>query len=109
MRLLELQNERDSVAACSAAGRAVGDENLRGWAALLPLDAPAFLEGLKQSGVPVLRGSIGALALGSLSQLWSAGRSLEDALTRHADLGRELREKTASVESPAAGSAWKLP
>src|SRR5256885_10737198 len=109
MRLLELENERGSVAACAAAGRAVADENLRGWAALLPLDATALLEGLKQSGVPVLRGSIHALALGSLAQLWSAGRSLEDALLKHAGLARELREKAANVESPAAASAWKLP
>jgi dihydropteroate synthase len=109
VRLLELQNERDSVAACTAAGRAVADENLRGWAALLPLEATSLLEGLKQSGVPVLRGSIAALALGSLSQLWSAGRSLEAALTKHQALARELRERAANVEAPAAASAWKLP
>jgi dihydropteroate synthase len=110
MRLMELQNERDSVAACTAAGRAVADENLRGWAAMLPLDAKAvLLEGLQQSGLLVLRGNIGALVLGSLAQLWSAARSLEDSLPNHAALARELREKAASVESPAAASAWKLP
>ena len=109
MRLVELRNERDSVAACSAVGRAVADENLRGWGAILPLEATSFLQALQESGVAVLRGSGRALALGSLSQLWNAGRSLEDALTRHADLARELREKAAGIESPAAGSAWKLP
>jgi dihydropteroate synthase len=108
MRLLELQNERDSVAACTAAGRAVADENLRGWAALLPLEA-SLLEGLKHSGLAVLRGSLGALALGSLSQLWGAARSLEDALTKHQPILRELRERAANVEAPAAASAWKLP
>jgi len=108
VRLLELQNERDSVAACTVAGRAVADENLRGWVALLPLDA-SLLEGLKQSGLTVLRGSLGALALGSLAQLWGAARSLENSLTRHQPLLRELRERAANVEAPAAASAWKLP
>ncbi|HEX4385338.1 MAG TPA: dihydropteroate synthase [Myxococcales bacterium] len=108
MRLMELQNERDSVAACSAAGRAVADENLRGWAALLPLEN-ALLEGLKHSGLAVLRGSSGALALGSLSQIWGAARSLEEAMPKQQALLRDLRERAANVEAPADGSAWKLP
>ena len=108
MRLMELQNERDSVAACGAAGRVVADENLRGWAALLPLEN-ALLEGLKHSGLTVLRGSIGALALGSLSQIWGAARSLEDAMPRQQAVLRDLRERAANVEAPAEASAWKLP
>jgi dihydropteroate synthase len=105
VRLIELQDETDSVAACNAAGRAVADENLRGWAALLPLDAKALLEGLREAHVPVLRGSLRALALGSLSQIWHAARSLSDSLP----LAKELMERAANAESPAAGSAWKLP
>ncbi len=69
LRLLELQDESDSRAACAVAGRSQADPNLRGWVALLP-PRPALLhEGLRQSGVPVLRGETGALTLGSLSQL----------------------------------------
>jgi dihydropteroate synthase len=105
---MELQNERDSLAACSAAGRAVADENLRGWAALLPLEA-ALLEGLKHSGLAVLRGSSAALALGSLSQIWGAARSLEEAMPKQQALLRDLRERAASVEAPADASSWKLP
>src|SRR5216683_7023253 len=71
MRLLELQNESDSLQACAAAGRAVADSNLRGWAALVPLEPVALSEGLRQSGLPVLEGARGALALGSIAQIWA--------------------------------------
>ena len=67
MRLLELQNESDSLQACAAAGRSVADGNLRGWAALLTGAEPALAEGLRQSGIVVLQGSRGALALGSIA------------------------------------------
>src|SRR6266850_4201811 len=77
MRLLELQTEADSRQACAAAGREVPDANLRGWAALIPEDALA--EGLRQSGLAVLQGTGGALALGNIAQIWLAARSLADA------------------------------
>ena len=108
-RLLELQRESDSLAACAAAGRQVRDPNLRGWAALLP-PRPALLhEGLRQSGIPVLRGDNGALALGSISQLWSAARSLADAAEdggARALLG-ELARRAGNVEAPT--QRWLLP
>jgi len=74
MRLLELQTEADSRQACAAAGREVPDANLRGWAALIPEGVLA--EGLRQSGLAVLQGTRGALALGSIAQIWLAARSL---------------------------------
>ena len=109
MRLIELQNESDSAQACHAAGRAVVDENLRGWAALLPLDPPVLAEGLKHGGLAVLRGSKQALAMGSLSQLWGAARSLADALEKPQSqaLARELMLRAAAVESPPR--AWQVP
>jgi dihydropteroate synthase len=111
MRLMELQNEADSLQACGAVGRAVGDGNLRGWAALVPADLPALAEGFKQSGLPVVTGAKGALALGSIGQLWLASRSLADALERNPGraAARELMRRAAAVESPAPGSAWMLP
>ena len=111
MRLLELQNEADSLQACAAIGREVADANLRGWSALLPDSAPALIEGLGQSGLPVLRGTRGALALGSTGQIWQAARSLAAALEGDAlhDAARELVRSAEQVESPAQGSSWKLP
>jgi dihydropteroate synthase len=109
MRLLELQSEPDARQACAAIGREVADTNLRGWAALLPDSLLA--EGFRQSGLLVLQGARGALALGSVTQIWLAARSLADALERQPlrEAARELMRRAANVESPAPGSAWKLP
>src|SRR5882672_365575 len=111
MRLIELQNEADSVQACRAIGRTVPDANLRGWAALVPAGLPALTEGLRQSGLPVLTGATGALALGSIGQIRLAARSLADALDREPLRGaaRDLLRRAESVESPAAASTWQLP
>ena len=110
MRLVELQGESDSVAACAGIGRGVRDPNLRGWAALLPPEPRALLEGLRQSGVAVLRGEEGALALGSLSQLWSAARSLADALEdgRARALAIDLQTRAGRVEA-FSRPPWLLP
>jgi len=109
LRLLELQDESDSRAACAAAGRPHADPNLRGWVALLPPRAALLHEGLRQSGVPVLRGETGALALGSLSQLWSSARSLADALEDGGAraLAADLARRAGHVE--AQRPPWRLP
>src|ERR1041384_6661393 len=99
VRLVELQNEKDSEMACAAIGKAVRDGNLRGWAAIVEL--PALADGLKHVGLTVLRGEKAALALGGLQQLWSAAR--------HFDGGGALQRRAAAVESPARASDWKLP
>ena len=111
VRILELQGEQDSLQSCRLIGRAVEDANLRGWAALVPSDALTVAEGLRHSGLNVLQGARGALALGSIAQLWSAARSIETALEREPAkrAARDLMERAAAVESPAPGSAWKLP
>jgi dihydropteroate synthase len=111
VRLLELQNESDSLQACRAIGRAVPDANLRGWAALVPADALTVAEGLRSSGLTVLRGATASLALGSIAQIWSAARSLESALEREpARAGAKmLMERSANVESPPPASVWRLP
>ena len=108
-RLVELQQESDAVAACAAVGRAVRDPNLRGWAALLPARSTLMQEGLRQSGVPVLGGETGALALGSVSQLWAAARSLADALAEPVAraMAAELARRAERVESPRP--PWRLP
>jgi dihydropteroate synthase len=107
--LIELQRESDSLAACAAAGRQVRDPNLRGWAALLPPRPALLQEGLRQSGIPVLRGEKGALALGSISQLWSAARSLADAVEDGGAraLATELARRAGNVEAPQ--QPWLLP
>src|SRR5439155_159431 len=68
-------------------------------------------EGLRQSGLSLLRGTRGTLALGSIAQIWLAAGSLADALEPEPlrEAARELMRRAASVESPASGSAWKLP
>jgi dihydropteroate synthase len=111
VRLLELQNEADSVQACASIGRSVRDANLRGWAVLSTSPHLVLLEGLRQSGLLVLQGTQGALALGSIGQIWLAARSLADSLEREPlrDAAREIMRRAANVESPAPGSAWKLP
>lgn len=60
------------------------------------------------SGLLVVRGERGFLALGSLAQLWNAGRSLAAALEKEADrlAARELMERAASIDSHPA---WQLP
>jgi len=109
LRLLELQDESDSRAACAAVGRSHADPNLRGWAALLPSHPALLHEGLRQSGVPVLRGDKGALALGSVSQLWSAARGLADALEDGAARAQaaELARRAENVDAPR--QPWRLP
>jgi dihydropteroate synthase len=111
VRLIELQNESDSAQASAAAGRSVADANLRGWAALVTPAEPILLEGLRQSGLLVLQGSRGALALGSIAQIWLAARSLADTLERQPlrNAAQDLMRRAANVESPAPGSAWRLP
>jgi dihydropteroate synthase len=111
VRLLELQNEGDSLQACAAARRAVADGNLRGWAALLQSPEQALVEGLRRAGLLVLEGSQGVLALGSIAQLWLATRSLADSFDREPlrDAARDLMRRAANVESPAPASNWKLP
>ena len=108
MRLLELQDESDSLRACALAGRLSDDPNLRGWAALVPLEPRVLAEGLKHAGLAVLRGSKGALALGSVAQIWGAARSLADGLEREEPkrLARVLRDRAAAVE--AGPPLWKL-
>jgi len=103
VRLTELQTETDSLQATAAIGRAAGDPNLRGWGALLPLEPAALLEGLKHCGLAVLRGANGALAMGSLAQLWSAGRSLADGLDKGIGkaLAVEVMLRAAALESTA--------
>ena len=109
MRLIELQNEADARQACAAVGRDVADGNLRGWAALVP--AGPLAEGLRQFGLTVLEGPRGALALGSVAQIWLAARSLADGLERESwkSAALDLTRRAAGVESPAPGSAWQLP
>lgn len=111
MRLVEIQNEFDSLQACAAAGRMVADSNLRGWAALIPPQAALLAEGLRHSGVAVLQGERCALAIGTLSQLWGAARSLADAIEREParSAARTLMERVAQVENPVRASAWRLP
>ncbi|MFL5408297.1 MAG: dihydropteroate synthase [Myxococcales bacterium] len=86
MRLLELQNESDSLQACRTAGVAAPTADLRGWAALVP---PDLAEPAREEGLTVLRGSTAVMFIGTLSQL------------------REVaRERVAAVESP---QPWRLP
>ncbi|HEY6049626.1 MAG TPA: dihydropteroate synthase, partial [Thermoanaerobaculia bacterium] len=84
VRLLELQNESDSLQAC-AAGGCPPDGDLRGWAALVPLDLRAETE---RTGLTVLRGSRSLLVAGSLSRL------------------RAVAPHAAALESPGR---WRLP
>ena len=109
MRFTELQQEPDALAACALIGRAVPDPNLRGWAAVLP-PRPALLhEALRQAGIAVVRGERGALAFGTLSQLWAASRgaaeSLRDEPARA--LAADLAQRAQRLESRAP--RWRLP
>src|SRR5205085_2847110 len=85
--------------------------NLRGWGAIIPADALTVAEGLRHSGLTVLQGPRGALAFGSIAQIWSAARSIEGTLEREQskNAARELMTRAANVESPQPGSAWRLP
>lgn len=108
VRIIELQNEADSLAAGKAAGRLAPEPNLRGWAALLPLEPRTVPEGLRQAGLSVLRGSRAALAVGNVAQLWGAARSLADALEREGrPVAAELMERAAAIE--AIDRRWTLP
>ena len=105
VRLLELQNEADSLAAGRAAGRMLPESNLRGWAALVPLSPALIAAGLREAGLVVLAGDLAALALGNLAQLWAAGRSLSDALTQPEakSIAAELSARAAAIETAACG------
>jgi dihydropteroate synthase len=107
LRLIELQGEQDSLLAGRAIGRVVPEPNWRGWAAILsPAPAAALLEGMRHAGLAVLRGGQGAIALGSLAQLWSAGRSLAVSLERPEgrEPAAELEVRAAAVEAGAAAA-----
>jgi dihydropteroate synthase len=105
VRVLELQDETDSLQACAAAASPALDRDLRGWAALLPLSVAGEI---RHEGITVLRGSRAALAVGSLSHLRSCARGLADALTAELTKGlaRELEERIVAIESPPR---WHLP
>jgi dihydropteroate synthase len=110
VRLLELQQESDSIAACGLIGRAVVDPNLRGWAALLPPQPAVLQEALRQAGgITVVRGDRGALALGTMSQLWAAARSAADSLgdevARASAAAIALRAERLDSRAPP----WRLP
>jgi dihydropteroate synthase len=109
VRLLELQQESDSRAACGLIGRAVVDPNLRGWAALLPLEPAVLHEALRQAGATIVRGERGALALGTISQLWAASRSAAGSLREGParELAAALALRAERIEERAA--AWRLP
>jgi len=84
VRLLELQNESDALQACAAAGSAP-DHELRGWAALVPLD---LAQQADRRGLTVLRGSRSLLVAGGLLQL------------------RDVAPAVSAIETPGR---WRLP
>jgi len=86
VRLLELQNESDLLHACSVAGVAPGDRNLRGWAAFVDAEMAAEADA---AGLTVLGGSSSLLVAGTLSQLRKVA-------------GTEV----SAIESPGR---WRLP
>ncbi|HWE23223.1 MAG TPA: dihydropteroate synthase [Myxococcales bacterium] len=109
MRLLELQQESDAVAACALIGRAVADPNLRGWAATLSPDSALLQEAFRHAGIGVVRGDRGALAVGTLSQLRAASRDAAESLRdeRARTLAAEVARRSGYVETRAA--RWRLP
>jgi dihydropteroate synthase len=103
-RLLELQNESDALHACIAAGvEPAGD--LRGWAALVPLEVA---EQIGRKGLTVLDGKHASLVAGRLQQLRSGARALLDSLapdwTKSA--ARVLSDRASAIEIPGR---WRLP
>src|SRR4051812_26153954 len=78
MRVVEIQNEADAVQVSAMVGRDVAEVNLRGWAAVVPKSARVVTEGLRQAGLSVVEGRSGDVAVGTVSQIWSAARSLAD-------------------------------
>src|SRR3954471_7014602 len=111
MRMVEIQNEADAVQVSAVIGRDVAEVNLRGWAAVVPKGAHVVAEGLRQAGLWVVQGRSGEVALGTVSQVWNAARSLAEALEREPgkSSARELMRRAERVESPRRGSDWKLP
>src|SRR5260370_26926856 len=109
MGLVALQTVSAAWEAWPGGAREVAGSNVGGWAALGPLEPVALSEGLRQSGLPVLKGARGAVALGSIEQIWAAARSLADGLEREQAraLAAELRRRAANVESGPA--RWELP
>src|SRR5260370_42667093 len=109
MGLVALQTVSAAWEAWPGGAREVAGSNVGGWAALGPLEPVALSEGLRQSGLPVLKGARGAVALGSIEQIWAAARSLADGLEREQAraLAAELRKRAANVESGPA--RWELP
>ena len=104
VRLTEVQCEADSLAAAQAAGLATPEGGLRGWAALLNPAPPSLCDGLGRAGLQVLRGSRGALAIGSLPLLGRAGQGLEGSLAdaEGRALAGELRLRATAVEAGCA-------
>jgi dihydropteroate synthase len=107
VRLIELVGEPESLQACAAAGLAPAAANLRGWAALVPLEPRSLAEGLRQGGSAVAYGSRAALAVATLSQLRTAASTLADALeSRVREPARELQARAAAIE---CAPRWALP
>src|SRR5436305_1660264 len=86
MRLLELQNESDSLQACRAAGVATPNPDLRGWAVLVPRDMAGQT---RAGGLKVFGGSSAVMFIGTLPELRVVAR-----------------ERVAAIESPRP---WRLP
>jgi dihydropteroate synthase len=105
VRLLELQNESDAMQACAAARTPAPEPDVRGWAALVPLEVA---EQIGRAGLTVLDGTSASIVVGSLSQLRTVARVLVDSLTSEStkSVARELSERAAAIESPGR---WRLP
>jgi dihydropteroate synthase len=111
VRLTEVQCEADSLAAAQAAGLATPEGGLRGWAALLNPAPPSLCDGLGRVGLQVLRGTRGALALGSLPLLGRAGQGLEGSLAdaEGRALAGELHLRATAVEAGCAAPGLGAP
>src|SRR6202022_3641382 len=111
VRLTEVQCEADSLAAAQAAGLATPEGGLRGWAALLNPAPPSLCDGLGRAGLQVLRGTRGALALGSLPLLGRAGQGLEGSLAdaEGRALAGELHLRATAVEAGCAAPGLGAP
>ena len=67
-------------------------------------------EGLRQAGLPVVRGARAAIAVGTISQLWQAGRSLGDGLESEPgrSLARELMRRAAKRVLEGMSAIYKI-
>ncbi len=113
MRLLELTNPADSVAACRLIAGDPFDSTLRGWASFLNFvpaqHREAACDVATASRTRLVFGQLGALVVGTLDALEHSGRGFSEIDQAWKPIGESIVRRSASINSPPPPLVGFLP